>query len=259
MHNTEISGDIGWVADINDLWQFTTNLGYGFRAPNVFDLGTLGNRPGNRFNIPNPNLESEHVVHGDVGIRYRTAQSDFSLSVYMMNYNDRITSVLTGDTTPEGRDVTQSVNAASSDVYGAEATARFEVASDWVVNANITYTYGEQETLGSGKEPADRIPPFNGYLGIEYAPPSTFGFEAWASMAAAQDRLSARDIRDSRIDPDGTSGWAIVGVRGTWQPSAAWLVAVELSNALDANYRVHGSGIDGVGRNAELRVVRSWR
>ena len=38
-----------------------SNIGRGFRPPNIFDLGTLGSRPGNRFNVPNPNLEPESV------------------------------------------------------------------------------------------------------------------------------------------------------------------------------------------------------
>lgn len=257
VHNTEISGDIGWVADLDDAWQFTANVGYGFRAPNVFDLGTLGNRPGNRFNIPNPGLESEHVIHGDLGIRYRGLQSEFSLVVYTMDYGDRITSVSTGATTPDGRDITQSVNAASSDIYGVEASARIEVDLNWLVNANLAYTRGEQD-IGGISEPADRIPPLSGYIGIEYAPDSAFGFEAWASIAGAQDRLSARDIRDTRIDPNGTPGWASLGVRGTWRPSDEWLLTLEASNILDASYRMHGSGIDATGRNLAVRVVRTW-
>ena len=259
VHNTEISGDIGWVADIDDAWQFTANVGYGFRAPNVFDLGTLGNRPGNRFNIPNPDLESERVVHGDIGIRYRNTVAEFELSAYSMRYRDRITSVLTGGVTPGGRDITQSVNAASSDVRGIEASARASLGSAWLINANLAYTRGEQEIAGSGTEPADRIPPLSGYLSVEFVPESDFGFEAWASISAAQDRLSARDVGDSRINPQGTPGWTSLGARGTWRPSEAWLLSLELSNVLDARYRVHGSGIDAVGRNLALSVRRQWR
>ena len=45
---TDFSGDIGWIFNANKNWQIVANAGFGFRAPNVFDLGTLGNRPGNR-------------------------------------------------------------------------------------------------------------------------------------------------------------------------------------------------------------------
>ncbi|MDJ0907424.1 MAG: TonB-dependent receptor [Woeseiaceae bacterium] len=258
VHNTEISGDVGWVATINDGWQFTANLGYGFRAPNVFDLGTLGNRPGNRFNIPNTDLESEHVVHGDLGIRYRNSVADFAVSVYLLDYTDRITSVATGNVTPEGREITQSVNAASSEIHGVEATARVDIGSEWFVSANLTYTRGDQRIAGSAEEPADRVPPLSGVVEVEFAPESVFGFEAWASFAGSQDRLSARDVRDSRIDPNGTPGWASIGASAHWRPTDAWRVSLELANVFDAGYRVHGSGIDATGRNATLSARWSW-
>ena len=69
---TDISGDLGWIFDATERWQVLANLGLGFRAPNVFDLGTLGNRPGNRFNIPNTTLDSERVLQADMGVRHRS-------------------------------------------------------------------------------------------------------------------------------------------------------------------------------------------
>ena len=214
--------------------------------------------PSNRFNIPNTDLDSEHVVHGDVGIRYRNSVADFAVSAYLLDYTDRITSVATGEFTPEGREITQSVNAASSEVHGVEATARLEIGGEWFVNANLAYTRGTQQIAGSAEEPADRVPPLSGFIGLEFAPESVLGFEAWASMAGAQDRLSARDVRDSRINPEGTPGWASFGARGHWRPTDAWLVTLELANVFDAGYREHGSGIDGVGRNVSLRIRRAW-
>ena len=199
VHNTEISGDVGWVADINAAWQFTSTLGYGFRAPNVFDLGSLGNRPGNRFNIPNPDLESERVLHGDIGIRYRDSTIEFELAVFAMHYHDRITSVRTGGITPDGRDITQSANASKSDVRGVEAAVRMSIGQNWLLDANLAYSHGEQELAGAGTEPADRMPPLSGFVGVEYLPESDFGVELWAAMSATQDRLSDRDDRPSPL------------------------------------------------------------
>jgi outer membrane receptor protein involved in Fe transport len=258
VHNTEISGDIGWVVKINELWQFTSNLGYGFRAPNVFDLGTLGNRPGNRFNIPNADLESERVVHADIGVRYRMGGNEFEVSAYTMRYRDRITSVSTGGVTPSGRDITQSVNAATSYVHGIEVSSRVEVGMSWLLDGNLTYTRGEQQIAGMGTQPADRIPPLSGRLGLTFDPGSSYTIEAWASFSADQSRLSNRDIRDSRINPEGTPGWASFGARATWEPIAEWTLALTFSNMLDAGYRVHGSGIDAIGQNLTLSARWRW-
>jgi outer membrane cobalamin receptor len=116
----DVSADIGWMFDVAPGTQLTANIGYGFRAPNVFDLGTLGERPGNRFNIPNPNLESEHITQFDFGLRHHRELWDIELTLFTLHYTDRIASVLTGAVTTDGRDVVQSQNVSSADIRGIE-------------------------------------------------------------------------------------------------------------------------------------------
>jgi outer membrane receptor protein involved in Fe transport len=257
VNGTDASGDIGWIFNVTDAWQLVANAGFGFRAPNVFDLGTLGSRPGNRFNIPNANLDSERVVQFDAGVRRRTAHSQVELMVYALNYDDRITSVLTGAVTPGGRDVVQSVNAADSTIHGVEAGADFEVTGNVTASAVLNYTWGEQRVVGSPTEPADRIPPLSGRLNIAYDPGGDFRIDGWLRFAAEQDRLSARDVRDVRIDPTGTSGWAILGARASWV-YRDWQFTLGLDNLLDKRYRAHGSGLDAPGRNVIVSVRRTW-
>lgn len=257
VHNTELSGDIGWVATLDDRWQFTSNLGYGYRAPNVFDVGTLGNRPGNRFNIPNSDLDSEHVVHADVGLRLRSDRTSFDVAAFALRYRDRITTVATGSTTPEGRDITQSVNAASANVEGVEMSLETRLSERWTLSGNLTYTRGDQKIRGQGTEPADRIPPLNGVVRLGFDPDTSWQIEVWAKYADSQSRLSNRDVGDTRIDPDGTPGWASFGARALWRPARAWTLELELSNVSDTSYRVHGSGIDALGRNLAASV--RWR
>ena len=55
----DLSGNLGVSWLVADGVKLVSNLGLGYRAPNVFDLGTFGDRPGNRFNIPNPDLKPE--------------------------------------------------------------------------------------------------------------------------------------------------------------------------------------------------------
>jgi outer membrane receptor protein involved in Fe transport len=255
---TDASGDIGWIFDVSDTWQLVANAGFGFRAPNVFDLGTLGSRPGNRFNIPNPDLDSERVTQIDAGARYRDDRMQVEIMLYAMNYEDRITSVSTGDVTPEGRDVVQSVNAADSKIHGVEAGADVDVGDAIHVNALLNYTWGEQTVTGSPTEPADRIPPFTGSVTVTYDPGRNWVVDAWLRFAGGQDRLSERDVRDVRIDPNGTSGWGILGLRASWDYRNDWQFTLGVDNLLDKQYRVHGSGLDAPGRNIFASVRRAW-
>lgn len=255
---TDASGDVGWIFNATESWQLVANAGFGFRAPNVFDLGTLGDRPGNRFNIPNPDLDSERVVQFDAGVRYGGDRARFELMLYTLNYTDRITSVLTGDVTPEGRDVVQSVNAAESTIRGFEAGATVDLNHSMIVNAVLNYTWSEQRVSGSPTEPGDRIPPLSGRLELSYYVGSDFRIDTWLKFAGEQDRLSARDVRDIRIDPNGTGGWGIVGARARWDVPHGWQFSLGVDNVFDKRYRVHGSGMDAPGRNLMVSVRKTF-
>ncbi len=255
---TDTSGDFGWIFNANENWQVVANAGFGFRAPNVFDLGTLGNRPGNRFNIPNPDLDSERVMQFDAGVRYTGARAHFELMLYTLDYTDRITSVLTGEVTPGGRDIVQSVNAADSTVRGFEGGASFDLNDTISLEAVLNYAWSEEQIPGSATEPGDRIPPLSGRLNVSYDAGGDFRMDVWLRLAGEQDRLSSRDVRDIRIDPNGTSGWGILGARGSWDVAGGWQFTLGVDNVFDKRYRVHGSGLDAPGRNLIVSIRKTW-
>ena len=252
-----LSGDLGWIFDISDSLHLVANAGSGFRAPNIADLGTLGNRPGNRFNIPNSSLSAENVVHGDLGLRYRSDRLRAEVVLFALRYSDRIVSVSTGDQTPDGRDIVQSINAAASTIRGIEAGLDVTLSAQLDLAAVVNYARGEQE-VGAASEPADRVPPLNGRLELLYTPNDRWQVATWLAAAARQDRLSARDVRDVRIDPNGTAGWASVGASLTWTNNDGWQVTLEADNLTDKEYRTHGSGIDAPGRNFTATFRRRW-
>ncbi len=255
---TDLSGDLGWIFDAGRNLQLVANAGFGFRAPNVFDVGTLGNRPGNRFNIPNTALDAERVVQADFGIRQHSERAKLELMAYALRYTDRITSIDTGVVTPEGRDIVQSVNAAETSIRGVEAGLEYRFSDTVNARVVLNYTWGEQIVSGADPEAAGRIPPLNGVVEISYDAGEKFHIEGWVRFADEQDRLSARDVRDVRIDPAGTDAWASVGARLHWQGDGNWRLAAGVDNLLDERYRVHGSGLDAPGRNLSFSVHRSW-
>jgi outer membrane receptor for ferrienterochelin and colicin len=254
----DVSGDIGWIFDATDRTQLVANIGFGFRAPNVFDLGTLGERPGNRFNIPNPDLESERITQFDVGLRHHAENWNAELTVFALHYTDRIASVLTGSVTVDGRDVVQSQNVSSADIRGVEgffhATLSPSLAADLIVN----YLHGEQTETDGTENPADRIPPFNGRLSLRYQANDALQIEPYVLFAGSQDRLSPRDVQDVRINPAGTPGWVTANVAATWQADEHWRATARIENILDQRYRLHGSGIDSTGWNLLLSLQYSW-
>jgi outer membrane receptor protein involved in Fe transport len=254
----DFSADLGWVFDLDRKTQLMANLGYGFRAPNVFDLGTLGERPGNRFNIPNPDLKSERITQFDIGIRHYGDRWQIDAVAFALHYTDRITSVLTGGITPDGRDITQSRNIDTADIHGIEVGGRVVLRPELVADLVINYLRGEQVDLSGVASPGDRIPPLNGRLGLTWDISGALSLEPFLIFAAGQDRLSPRDVMDPRIDPAGTPGWMTANLRADWALNDRWRFSATLENILDKRYRVHGSGVDSVGRNLYVSIQSDW-
>ena len=74
--------------------------------------------------------------------------------------------------------------------------------------------------------------------------------EPFIRYAAKQDRLSNRDIRDPRIDPTRTDGWATLNLRLGWRSNERFFGTFALENITDKTYREHGSGLGAAGINA---------
>lgn len=256
LRNTNVSGELGWLIQISDAVQFTVNYGNSFRAPNIFDLGSSGVRPGNRFSIANADLSPEKAHQFDVGLRGTTGRARFSLTLFRVDFRDRIESVLTGDLTADGRDIVQNRNLAEAEIFGLEASAGFQFRDDLRLVAVLNYVRGTE--ANPEEEPADRIPPLNGRVALAWDYNESLDLGASIIFADDQSRLSARDIRDNRIDPFGTPGWASLTIDADYRISRHWQLGLAVENLLDKRYRQHGSGVDAVGINARISIRRDW-
>lgn len=246
---SDFTGDIHMNYDLAPDTRLVANVGRGFRPPNIFDIGTLGSRPGNRFNVPNPALKPESVWSYDLGVRHSGANWELEAFAWYADYRDRISSRFTGELNPEGRQVVQSDNLDKATLYGIESGLRYIAGEHLQWYAVLNYTRGEETDSTGTSGPADRIPPLNGRLGMVFHPLDSLRIEPWIDFASDQDRLSSRDEDDPRIDPDGTDGWATLNVHLVWEPTDRYTFGLRLENLADEAYREHGSGIDAPGRN----------
>ena len=253
VENSGFAASLGVARTVTQGVRLVANLGQGFRAPNVFDLGTFGDRPGNRFNVPNPDLESEQVSTLDAGCKLQSDRLDGEVIGYYSRYREKITSVLTGEVTDSGRLVVQSQNAARLVLYGAELFLRHRLSDsvDW--RTQLTWTRGE-ETFEGDDQPADRIPPLNGSAGITWRPATRWTLDGWLNFADQQDRYSPRDEIDPRIRPVSTPGWTTWNVRAAWEASERVFTSLQYGNIGDRRYREFGSGVDAAGRGIVLTL-----
>ncbi|HEY1075567.1 MAG TPA: TonB-dependent receptor [Fontimonas sp.] len=254
--NDDVSVRIGSAFALNDALRWTSNLARGFRAPNIFDLGTLGRRPNSDpqvINVPNPALGKETIVSVDTGLKWFRDGLQAELAVFHAWHDDRIEPrEPTGNTVPNGQFgcsadnciEVRSENLAQARIWGLESMLRLPLAKSLDGYMTLNYTRGEERKQGQSR-PANRIPPINGQIGLAWQAAPSLRAESYVRFAGRQDRLDDDDQGDTRIDPNGTPGWATVNLRLGWTPVEALSLQLDGINLLDQAYREHGSGIDG--------------
>ena len=252
----KVTGNLGFNFALAEGLRLVGNYGRAFRAPNVFDLGTFGTRPGNRFNIPNADLKPETVDSVDIGLKLQQGPWLGELIAFKSRYQDKITSVETGARTASGQIIVQSQNATRLDLHGIEAGVKFITEGPWSAYASATLTRGT-EKLGIAEYDADRIPPLFGKIGADYRLTEAWTLSAYSFFAARQDRLSPRDLTDPRINPAGTAGYATTNIAATWNVRDQLDLRLSAENLADRKYREHGTGLDEAGRSFGVGI--DWR
>jgi len=251
---TDLTWHLSWLYKINEADRLFANIGRGFRPPNIFDLGQVGERSGSRFNVINPDLEPESVLSFDVGYKHAGNNWQAEVVAFVSTYQDVIASVETGEVTSDGLDVVQSQNINEVDIYGIESELNYYFNNGGHLFANVTFTRGVEESDEGEESPADRIPPLFGVIGYQQDISTQWNFRSQIRLADNQERLSNRDLTDPRINPFGTGGFVVYDTHFTWRPTLESQIRVGVENIFDKKYREHASGLDAPGRNYHISL-----
>ncbi|MCF8245012.1 MAG: TonB-dependent receptor [Saprospiraceae bacterium] len=233
-----------------------------FRAPNVDDLGSLG-IVDFRYEVPTADLRPEKSYNFELGWRQKRERWGTEVAVFRNELRDLITRVRVGTDSIAGYPVYQKENVQRGFVQGVEVSSWLSLPKNLGLRGNLAWQCGQNVTDG---EPLRRIPPMFGGLMLIYEDKKqrALGKQAsyywWAliewNFASKQDRLATGDKADNRIPAGGTPGWQVVNIYARWSISVndgAYLVLKPgIWNILNADYRYHGSGVNGIGRSVSL-------
>lgn len=230
---------------------FIVSANSAFRAPNINDISSFGLFDYG-IEIPSKDLSPEKTLTFELG--YKKLTDRFSLSLFAFNTRlkdqiIRVQSSYNGDEYYENERVYTKENLAKSNIFGVEAESGYELNSEFTVIGSLTYLYGKDL---ENDEPMRRIPPLNGKLALRYSKARLYS-ELEYLWAAQQTRLSSGDIDDHRIPDGGTSGWTITNFKlaYSWNKIS---VQTGLQNIFNQAYRIHGSGVDGLGRTVSISL-----
>ncbi|MCK5700848.1 MAG: TonB-dependent receptor, partial [Cyclobacteriaceae bacterium] len=237
----------GVVYKLNAYHHLTANINSAFRAPNINDISSFGIADF-RYEVPAYDLNPETSLNKEIGYKIRYDHFSGAIHISHNKLNDLIANVPSehnGLDSLDGYKVYKRENINEAEIYGWEIELETRLTKSIIGYGNLSYTHGQNI---SKDEPMRRIPPLNGRIGLRGNFEKQLSFMADWVFAADQDRLSGGDMADDRIADGGTPGWNVLNIYGGYDHQY-FSVNASLQNIFDKAYRIHGSGIDGIGRS----------
>lgn len=243
-----------WNASVNykvDKNRVYISANSAFRAPNINDISSLGDFDFG-VEVPATNLKAETSNNFEIGYKYDGQILHFNATGFYTkidNLIDRVPATFNGDPIFDGSDIYRKENVGKAVVKGVEMDLQTKISDEYSLQSSLTYTYGKNI---SKDEPFRRIPPLFGDVSLKYDNKKHFVI-VQALAAGKQDRLSSGDIDDHRIPDGGTPSWFVMNIK-TGVVLKNMNINLALNNIFNEAYRVHGSGIDGLGRHIAASV-----
>jgi hemoglobin/transferrin/lactoferrin receptor protein len=244
-----------WHVDKAGHWNVFGGVSQGFRAPNLSDLTRFDIARTGEQEVPSPDLDPERFLSYEAGVKAEYETLALQLAYFYTDIQDLITRVPTGRLIGPNREVIKR-NVGRGFVQGVELGGRWRFLPQWTAFGAFTWMDGEADTYPTAapvarREPVSRLMPVTTEAGVRWEDRRG---KLWAEVAGTfvtrQDDLATSDRLDtSRIPPGGTPGYTTLAVRTGCRVTNNVDLTFAIENVTDADYRVHGSGLNEPGRN----------
>ena len=270
----ELIGSLRISKEIADGSFLFGGLSQGFRPPSLYDLTSTDET--SIVERPNTSIDSETFMQLEVGLRKNAGNWKFMVTAYHTWINEMIvrspyTVVSDGKT---------KINALKANgdgfIQGIEVDLGYNWNSTWSSELSFSWMKGEVEqlldenTTGTvsidGRNympvyrPTTRLMPIQTKFLTRYAPSASPWWGELSILGIGKaDELSLKDETDnSRIPDNGTPGYFLFGLRGGRSIGKKSAISMAVENIGDEDYRVHGSGLNGPGRNLIVSLSHSF-
>jgi hemoglobin/transferrin/lactoferrin receptor protein len=268
--NTPVySATVGMLYKINTYWKFSSNLGSGYRVPNVDDLSKIfdSNPTNSQVIVPNPSLKPEQTITWDLSILQTINKKTFwENTVYYTRFFNAIN---IGPAAFNGSDsifydgvvskVYTPLNNKNALLYGFSTTFKSELNYGFLCSLNASYSYGRIIT-DTMQIPLDHIPPFilNAKLSYKFKQFSTSFFVNFNSWKRISDYNPDGEDNLQYATAKGMPAWFTLNLHALYKIDSHFEIQAGVDNILDTQYRTFASGINAPGRNLFARLFFSF-
>jgi iron complex outermembrane receptor protein len=222
---------LGHVARFPDYWELVGNGRESTTSPTAF-----GTRP-------------ERTTQLDLGFVQHTARAQWSVSAYAARVSNYVL-VETGYM--KGMRSASVVRNVDARTLGAEADARYALATSWNVTGTLAYARGTNRT---DDLPLAQMPPLELRTGIGYDD-GRWSAGALARLVSAQKRVAPGQGTIVGQDLGPTGGYAVFALHAGWRATRALEISAGVDNLLDRTYAEHlsrgGAEVSGFERFARV-------
>lgn len=230
----------------------------GFRAPNLSDLTRLDIARSSELETTVSDLDPEKFMSYEIGVKFRFDKLIAMLTGYYTAIDSMIMRAPTGRMIDNAVEVTKR-NSGDGYIRGVELSGTYAFSGNWSARLAGSLMDGKVDAYPTSapekqRDYISRLMPPTAKAALRWqADSSRFWIEGECDSAAKADKLSADDKRDTqRIPPGGTPGYAVFTIRAGARIIQGLDLTVAVENILDADYRIHGSGVNEPGRNFML-------
>jgi iron complex outermembrane receptor protein len=248
------NASLGYKTNLAKDLSLRLNVASGFRAPNLAELTSNGVHEGtNRYEVGNPNLETEQNVQTDLNLEYKSSHFEFFANVFYNHINNYIYTSPTGAIIDDNAVFDYIQNDAQ--LYGGEIGLHFHPHPlDWL------HYETSFETVTGKKQNGDYLPliPANNWNNTIR---TEFKIKNWLENGFATLNVSSTFNQEnvSGFETE-TNGYTLLnlGFGGKVKfGKTAFDINLNANNLLDKEYTAHLSrlktdGIPNIGRNVIL-------
>lgn len=266
-NNFAVNGHLGFMYSPGKDWRISILASTGFRSPNIDDLTKVfDSAPGILF-VPNPNLQAEYSLNGELNI---TKTFFKQIRIELVGFGTYIPSMIAAiPFTLNGADsilydgtmsaIYASQNANSGYIIGMNANIQANITKNFAMSSTLSYTYGRLIVSGV-EQPLDHVAPMYGRTS------AILNYKKWYAEASLMysgpkqliDYSPSGEDNLQYATPFGMPSWYTFNAKLGYSFNKYIRVQVAVDNITDIKYRTFGSGISAAGRNIIVTLRSSF-
>ena len=264
-----LTGNLGFVYQVDPSFSISPQVSTGFRAPNVDDMGKFFDSQPKTVLVPNPNLGPEYAYNAELNLN-KILFGKIKLDVtgyytWLDQAMVRRPSTWNGQTellyNGEMSQIFSIQNAAFAEVKGIQAGMEVAISKELLFTSNYNWQKGVEELEDKSTSPSRHAAPNFGATKLRYqSKKMTLELSSQYSAAMPFEKMPQEEIGKPAIYATDSNGnpyspsWLILNFAARIPITQSIQINAGVENLGDLQYRGYSSGIVSPGRNFQISV-----